>query len=165
MDRSSDVRWSDAGAEPEYRPLFIRLAQEALENVNRKPGTPLPSWSQLSGLAQLTVEINFEYNSVAIVPESYRNVGLIAYALHHPLLLPYKFLIVGHTDGTGGAQYNLTLSQQRADAIKEALSTTFAVDPRRLFTVGVGMEQPIDASNPDAAVNRRVQLINIGMVK
>ena len=141
------------------------LAQEALANVGRKPGAALPAWSQLAGLAQLTVEINFEYNSVAIVPESYRAIGLMADALHHPILLPYKFLIVGHTDATGDAKYNLGLSQRRADAIKEALSTTFAVNPNRLFTVGVGAEEPIDPGNPDAAINRRVQVINIGLVK
>ena len=55
--------------------------------------------------------------------------------------------------------------QQRADAIKAALATTFAVAPNRLFTVGVGEEQPIDPAHPDAAINRRVQVINIGVVK
>jgi outer membrane protein OmpA-like peptidoglycan-associated protein len=141
------------------------LAQEALANVGRKPGAALPAWSQLAGLAQLTVEINFEYNSVAIVPESYRAIGLMADALHHPILLPYKFLIVGHTDSTGDPKYNLGLSQKRADAIKEALSTTFAVNPNRLFTVGVGEEEPIEPAQPTAAINRRVQVINIGEVK
>ena len=152
-----------AAAAPAIDPAV--LAQEALANVGRKPGTALPAWSQLAGLAQLTVEINFEYNSVAIVPESYRAIGLMADALHHPILLPYKFLIVGHTDATGDAKYNLGLSQKRADAIKEALSTTFAVNPNRLFTVGVGAEEPIDPAHPDAGINRRVQVINIGMVK
>src|SRR5262249_3148862 len=141
------------------------LAQEALANVNNKPGSALPQWSKLAHLPQLTVEINFELNSVAIVPESYRNVGLIAHALHHPQLLGNKFLIVGHTDSTGNPTTNLKLSGERADAIKQILSTTFSVSPDRLFTLGVGSEQPIDASQPTAAINRRVQLINIGSVK
>jgi outer membrane protein OmpA-like peptidoglycan-associated protein len=142
------------------------LAQEALAQIGKPRGTPMPpAWAALSSLPQLTVEINFEYNSVAIVPESYRALGLMADALHHPVLLGDKFLIVGHTDAKGDAKYNLTLSQKRAEAIREILTTTFAVAPNRLYTVGVGEEMPIDAAHPEAAINRRVQVINIGQVK
>lgn len=56
-------------------------------------------------------------------------------------------------------------SGYRADAIKEALATTFAISPNRLFAIGVGEEMPIDAADPKAAVNRRVQLINIGLAR
>ncbi len=140
------------------------LAAEVQANVG-KGVAALPDWKRLSSLTQLVVDINFEYNSVAIVPASYRTIGLIADALHHPLLLRYKFLIVGHTDLTGDAAYNLDLSLKRAEAIREALTTTFAVAPDRLFAVGVGEELPFDPANPEAAVNRRVQLINIGPVK
>jgi outer membrane protein OmpA-like peptidoglycan-associated protein len=142
------------------------LTQEALANVGKPPGKgSLPNWEKLSSFPQLTVEINFEYDSVAVVPESYRALGLIADALHHPLLLGFKFLIVGHTDSIGKGQYNLGLSQKRADAIREILSTTFAVPANRLVAIGVGEELPIDAADPKAAINRRVQLINIGSMK
>jgi len=140
------------------------LQADAQANIGKGVGK-LPSWSQLASLTQFVVEINFQYNSVAIVPESYRNLGLIADALHHPLLLGYKFLIVGHTDSTGDAKYNLGLSLRRAQAIQTALTTTFAVSPKRLAAVGVGEEWPIDPAHPTAAINRRVQLINIGPVK
>ena len=152
-----------AGAAASIDPAL--LAQEARENVNRERGATLPAWNQLSGLPQLTVEINFEYDSIAIVPDSYRAVGLIADALHNPILLGNKFLIVGHTDATGKREYNLHLSQRRADAIKDALSTTFAVPADTLFTVGVGEEEPIDPAHPDASINRRVQIFNIRQVE
>ncbi|WP_146172519.1 hypothetical protein [Mesorhizobium helmanticense] len=45
------------------------------------------------------------------------------------------------------------------------LSTTFSVEPNRLFSVDVGSEMPVDPANPKAADNRRVQLLNIGLVK
>ena len=139
------------------------LAQQALAHVGKPPGTPVSAdWSALAKLPQLSVDVKFEYDSIAIAPESYRALGLMADALHHPLLLGAKFLIVGHTDSTGSAKYNITLSQKRADAIAEILSTTFAVPAKQLFTVGVGSELPLDPSRPDSAVNRRVQLINIG---
>lgn len=139
------------------------LAAEVQANVG-KGAAALPTWSKLNSLTQLVVDINFQYDSVAIVPGSYRTIGLIADALHHPLLQRYKFLIVGHTDARGDPGYNLNLSLKRAEAIREALATTFAVAPDRLFAVGVGEELPFDPGNPDAAVNRRVQLVNIGPV-
>ena len=45
----------------------------------------------------------------------------MADALYSPYLQGYKFLIVGHTDAKGTREYNLKLSQQRADAIRDAL--------------------------------------------
>lgn len=140
------------------------LMAEVNANVG-KGAKALPTWGQLANLTQLVVDIEFEYNSTAIVPNSYRTLGAIADALHHPLLARYKFLVVGHTDATGGADYNLKLSLARAEAIRAALTTTFTVAPKRLFAVGVGEELPLDPGNPDAAINRRVQLINIGETK
>lgn len=125
----------------------------------------LPDWAKLAQLSQMVVELNFVNDSVAMEPESYRTLGLIADALHHPNLMKYSFLVVGHTSSTGDPKHNLKLSEDRANAIKEALSTTFAVPADRLFAVGAGQEYPIDAANPTAAANRRVQLFNLGVLK
>ncbi|CAN7415949.1 OmpA family protein [Phyllobacterium sp. LjRoot231] len=140
------------------------LTQEANANVGKGVASQ-PNWSQLANLSQLLVEIDFENDSIAIEPKSYRTVGLIADALHHPNLMFYKFLVVGHTSSTGDAKHNLKLSQERADAITEALATTFAIPRNRLYSVGVGQEMPVDPANPKAADNRRVQLINLGRIK
>jgi outer membrane protein OmpA-like peptidoglycan-associated protein len=133
---------------PEVDPAM--LAQEIAANVG-KGAAALPTWSQLAALSQIDVDIQFELNSVAIVPESYRNVGVIADALHHPILRAHKFLIVGHTDSSGKAEANLELSQARADAIRDALSTTFAISPDRLFAVGVGQEMPAERGQSEGS--------------
>jgi len=140
------------------------LVQEAAASAGKGVAS-LPDWQNLSKLSQLIVEIEFENDSVAIEPKSYRTVGMIADALHHPNLRRYKFLVVGHTSSTGDAKHNLMLSQKRADAITEALSTTFAIAPDRLIAIGVGEEWPVDPANPQAADNRRVQLVNLGLVR
>ncbi|NGO51063.1 OmpA family protein [Allomesorhizobium camelthorni] len=140
------------------------LVQEATANVTRGVAE-LPNWGKLAQLPQLAVEIDFENNSVAIEPESYRTMGLIADALHHPQLRHYKFLVVGHTNATGKAEHNLELSLQRADAIMISLTTTFGVPPGQLIAIGVGQELPLDAANPKSPVNRRVQLVNLGVTK
>jgi outer membrane protein OmpA-like peptidoglycan-associated protein len=142
------------------------LRQRAVDNVRTFPGpTPVDHLlviPQLDKLAQFTVEINFDFNSAAIKPESYRDVGAIADALHNPILLGYGILVIGHTDTVGGREYNLGLSQRRADAIRAALIDPFGVNPGVLQAVGLGEEQLQDPKHPTAAVNRRVQLVNIG---
>lgn len=142
------------------------LRQQALDNIARNPGadasTALPLSAQLAKLRQFNVEIVFDFDSATIRPESYETIGLMADALHHPYLLQYRFLVIGHTDAKGDRTYNLNLSQKRAESIREALTTTFRVDPARLDAVGLGEEQLRDPADPYGQVNRRVQLINIG---
>ena len=89
----------------------------------------------------------------------------MADSLYHPYLQGYRFLILGHTDARGDRRYNLTLSQERAEAIRAALISPFGISPARIEAVGLGEEQLLNSQNPEAAENRRVQLINIGPVK
>ena len=142
------------------------LRRKAVDNVaaKRGPNASLrePLSQELDGLSQITVEILFRTGSAVIRPESFRAVGVIADALRHPTLQEYKFLIVGHTDASGDRKSNLTLSQKRADAVRDALVTTFGIAASRIVSVGLGEEQLQDRTRPDAAVNRRVQVINVG---
>ncbi len=125
--------------------------------VNREPLS-----EQLNKLAQLNIAIQFDFNSSRIRPDSFRAIGLIADALYHPYLQGYRFLIIGHTDAKGDREYNLRLSQQRADAVRDALINPFGIAPSRIEAVGLGEEQLLNAANPEAPENRRVQLINVG---
>ena len=142
------------------------LQKAALENIQKYPGAnspqSLPLADKLASLRQFNVEITFDFDSARIRPESFETVGLIADALHTPYLQGQTFFIVGHTDAKGAREYNLNLSLERARAVREALVTTFRVPGQYLFAVGLGEEQLRDPSNPDAAINRRVQLINMG---
>lgn len=125
--------------------------------MNRAPLLP-----DLNKLAQLTIAIQFDLGSARIRPDSFQAVGLMADALYHPYLQGYRFLVVGHTDAKGDRGYNLKLSQRRAEAIREALINPFGISPSRIEAVGLGEEQLLKSAEPEAAENRRVQLINIG---
>lgn len=116
----------------------------------------------LASLPQLSVQINFDLNSGVIEPDSYYAVGLIADAMHTPSLSGQRFAVIGHTDASGPREFNFKLSQKRARAVAEALMTTFNVPVEELIAIGLGEEQLQDPANPRSAVNRRVQIINIG---
>jgi OmpA-OmpF porin, OOP family len=142
-----------------------QMRQAVLDNIHNYPGTlpPRPlTFPQMENLAQFVVEVDFDFNSAVIRPSSYRTIGAIADALHNPILLSYGFLVIGHTDSVGGRQYNVGLSQRRADAIRDALIDPFNVNPAVLEAVGMGEEQLRDPAHPTSGVNRRVQLVNVG---
>jgi outer membrane protein OmpA-like peptidoglycan-associated protein len=67
--------------------------------------------------------------------------------------------IAGHTDSTGSVEYNMNLSERRAQSVGQALRNR-GVNPARIGTLGLGPHQPV-ASNDNAAgraMNRRVEL-------
>jgi OmpA-OmpF porin, OOP family len=141
------------------------MRQAVLDNIRNYPGALPPhalAFPQLENLAQFVVEVDFDFNSAVIRPSSYRTIGAIADALHNPILLGYGFLVIGHTDSVGGRQYNVGLSQRRAEAIRDALIDPFNVNPAVLEAVGMGEEQLRDPKHPTSGVNRRVQLVNVG---
>jgi OmpA-OmpF porin, OOP family len=143
----------------------VQMRQAVADNIRNYPGTipPRPlQFPQLERLSQFTVQVDFDFNSSAIKPSSYRTVGSIADALHNPILLGYGFLVIGHTDSVGGREYNFGLSQRRAEAIVAALIDPIGVTPAVLQPVGLGEEQLRDPAHPTSGVNRRVQLINVG---
>ncbi len=143
------------------------LRQKVQEHMVRYPGEELtrPNMAlKLDNLPQINVQIQFRLNSAIIEPKSYATLGAIADAMHNPVLHGYKFIVTGNTDVTGPRDYNLKLSQQRADAVVNALETVFNINPSRLEAVGLGEEALIDPKNPTGAVNRRVQIFTIGQV-
>ena len=86
-----------------------------------------------------------------------RLAKLAAFMLKYP---ERNVVIEGHTDSTGSASLNMTLSQQRADAVKAYLVTQ-SVPAQRVTTVGKGKDVPV-ADNASAAgrqQNRRVEII------
>lgn len=108
----------------------------------------------------ITHGINFDIDKSTIKPESMGTLNMIVGILKdNPDL---KFEIDGHTDNTGQSAHNLTLSQQRADAVKAQLAS-MGIEASRLTTKGFGDSKPIsDNSSPEGkANNRRVEFVKM----
>ena len=69
------------------------------------------------------------------------------------------FELQGHTDNRGSEDWNLTLSQQRADAVRNYL-VSIGIPADRLIARGFGMTRPIDTNETEEgrANNRRTEV-------
>jgi len=72
-----------------------------------------------------------------------------------------KVFIVGHTDNTGTLGHNLMLSQQRAEAVINAIESRYHVSANRLAAKGLASYAPVASNSDEAgkARNRRVELV------
>lgn len=101
--------------------------------------------------------VNFETNEAIIMSESYAALNEVGEILEKWDELHIE--IAGHTDNQGEADYNLDLSQRRAEAVLEYLTDKFEIASDQYVARGYGETKPV-ASNDTAggrAENRRVE--------
>jgi outer membrane protein OmpA-like peptidoglycan-associated protein len=114
-----------------------------------------------SSKPKIDLEIHFDYNSADISKDSMPSVQELGKALSNASLKGSTFVVAGHTDATGGEEYNQGLSERRADTIKRYLTEKYGINGSDLVTVGYGKTKPKDASAPMDPANRRVQVVNM----
>jgi outer membrane protein OmpA-like peptidoglycan-associated protein len=109
----------------------------------------------------LTVTFKSDYlfavNSSTLLSGGYDEVAEVANVLKQ---YPETFIrISGHTDSTGGAEYNQRLSERRAESVKNAL-VGMGVNPSRITTIGYGAARPVADNSSEAGrqLNRRVAI-------
>ena len=112
-----------------------------LDNYTKDPGA----------LAANTV--HFKFDSAVVQEQEQANIATVAQALADQNL---KLLIEGHCDERGTEEYNRSLGERRALALREALDKA-KVDPMRIKTISYGKDQPADPGHDEAAwsKNRR----------
>jgi len=130
-------------------------------------GCPLPEPPKpvapaiFEGKKTLVLEgVTFETNSAKLTPQAEEILGRVAGSLHDwPEL---RLEVGGHTDSTGSDSYNETLSQKRADSVKEYLAAK-GVPAANLTSRGYGESHPVaDNDTSDGrAKNRRVELTRL----
>lgn len=104
----------------------------------------------------LNMSVEFEYNSATLTQASDANLRRFSQALLDKRLVEMPFSLEGHTDASGSASYNQTLSQRRADAVKARL-IELGVSESRLKALGHGETKP-KFGDPYAPGNRRVEI-------
>ena len=105
--------------------------------------------------------IYFDHGSANIKPESIHSLNAIADMLNaNKSLMLY---VVGHTDMTGGFDYNVELSLKRATSVVEALVTEYGIAAQRLAGKGAGPLCPVGSNKNESGrkLNRRVELVEM----
>ena len=100
--------------------------------------------------------IEFESKSSTITPASFATLDQLIAELRHS---PYTAIeIGGHTDKYGEPEYNLQLSQRRADTVRRYFSKHGLTN--QLTAVGYGASRPVSVSGKRASLqrNRRIEL-------
>lgn len=131
--------------EEELKPEAINVYDYMVEELT--PGTVVR-----------LVNIQFEFNSAALTGDSQEGIDMLASFLEsHPEI---SVELAGHTDNVGSDAYNLKLSQERAEVVRQAL-TTRGIDETRLTAKGYGAIKPICSNDTDEhrAMNRRTEMI------
>lgn len=152
-----------------------RMQLEAMPETPTPAPTPAPTPTQAATPAPTpsptptphreytaSFQIAFEFGSARLTSAADRILALVGKALTEPDAKGVHFRIVGHTDGIGLASYNLRLSEQRAQSVKDYLVTRHGLEPIRLQALGRGASELINRTKPGAAENRRVEITNLG---
>ncbi len=129
------------------------------DDLDKCPGTPAGTKVDKVGCPlEQTLKLLFDFDSAELRPESITELERVVKFMGD---VPFATVLVeGHTDSVGGDAYNLALSDRRAKAVFDYLSSR-GVDPARVKSVGKGESAPIADNNTAEGrqENRRVMLI------
>ena len=104
----------------------------------------------------IKLDIKFANNSSSILQDNFDEIEKVAQFMNQ--YHQAKVVVEGHTDDSGDTLYNLTLSEQRANAVAELLIVKYGIDSARVTAKGLGESSPlVDASTENyRTINRRV---------
>lgn len=162
MDSKRVVNVPNVPDKPTKMKFFARGGDDKsncfIKNIRIAKGA-VPLYDRLMTDGKIvTYGITFEVGKATIKPQSMGTINEICDMMQkHPAL---KFRVEGHTDNTGNASLNQTLSESRAKAVRDKL-IQMGIDGNRLTSKGYGMSKPVDSNNtPEGkAKNRRVEFV------
>lgn len=134
-----------------------KMDKQAEEIKNQVPGVTVTRVGEAI-VVEFANDILFGFDSYIITPAASENLSKLVNILGtYP---DTDISIVGHTDNTGAAAYNQTLSLRRADAVANNLIKQ-KIDPTRIITLGYGEQNAKypNATKDGQALNRRVEFL------
>ncbi len=108
----------------------------------------------------LKLKVEFDRNSATLRPSAYPLLKELGTALSAQALSGAGILVSGHTDSDGSDDYNLRLSLDRADAVRQFLVSMFEIPESRLKVRGYGEALPLKSNSTSSykQMNRRVEV-------
>lgn len=136
---------------------YMDAQQRKLSEQLRNTGVGVARTGENEITLNMPSDITFDVDRSDVKPQFQQTLYNVAQTLRE-----YESTTVdvaGHADSTGTDEYNMALSQRRADAVARVL-TTNGVNPVRLVAVGFGESRPIASNDTVAgrAANRRVEI-------
>ncbi|HVW84738.1 MAG TPA: OmpA family protein [Bryobacteraceae bacterium] len=138
-------------------------AQALRERLKEQLNMILATRDTARGLIVNMSDVLFDFNQATLKPGAREKLAKVS-----GILLAYPTLhlsVEGHTDSIGSDEYNLKLSQRRADAVRDYL-TSNGINAANIQATGLGKANPV-ATNDTAAgrqQNRRVEMVVSGDV-
>ncbi len=109
---------------------------------------------------RIDIRITFDFNSSELRPDQQSKLSAMCEAMQ--VVEARGFRIIGHTDAAGSDDYNRDLSYRRAVAVRSHLIEDCGIPADRLSVLGMGERVLLDAGNPRAESNRRVEFQVLG---
>ncbi len=121
--------------------------------------TPPPPPPAPTVMDRMIIHINFDFNKSVI-----RNIDkaemqrAINFVRKYPVA---QITVEGHTDDIGTEQYNQSLSERRAEAVKKYLVKEGGIDETKISTIGYGESKPVTLNDTaeGRAANRRAEIL------
>jgi outer membrane protein OmpA-like peptidoglycan-associated protein len=159
---------SRPAAKPAPKPIAPTSGRSAASAQPRAAGKPQPvktasvnrpKPAAAKGQARrVDLRLSFELGSAELTAQAKEEAKVFAQALLMPSLQSKRFVIEGHTDAQGSRASNLDLSQRRARAVADYLSS-LGVSRDRFEVRGYGPDRPLPGRSAASQDNRRVEAV------
>lgn len=153
VDRSGCPLDSDLDGVSDYRDQC--LGSEAGSEVDEQ-GCAIVEPPDEEALESIELKVLFDTDSAIVKPAYHSEIQQVADFLARNVQA--QVIIEGHTDARGNADYNVKLSQRRAEAVRQVLIEHMGVAPERVSAVGFGGQRLLREGDTKEAhdANRRV---------
>ncbi len=150
------------GGNPEGAALCKEGFNDALQAMKMKTSTsPLPSAQDVPADVVLSTSylVFFGWDQASLNTNAQDAIAKVLAYVKQLKNTGYEIIVNGHTDSSGDEMYNLTLSNARADVVKEALIEA-GLQQETITTYGFGESDPRVATpdNTREPANRRVEI-------
>ncbi len=107
----------------------------------------------------LNLDVHFARNSYKLTDSVQKHLDVLGKILGEQASTTIS--LEGHTDMTGSAPYNMTLSLKRAKSVRDFLEKEYGISSERINVSGYGFTRLADKKDPYSKANRRVEVIKL----